>query len=63
MARMLGVCQRSFCPVHRSKGFGLDCADASKSKGQARAAEKRQWRREAAAQDHIAETRNMVALP
>lgn len=47
MARMLGVCQRSWCPYHRSKGFGLDCPDASRSKRQARSAERRSWRREA----------------
>lgn len=51
MARMLGTCQRSWCPYHRSKGFGLDCPDASQSKGAARAAEKRSWWREAAASD------------
>lgn len=48
MARMLGVVQRPWCPYHRSHGFGLDCPDASRSKGAARAAEKRAWQREAA---------------
>lgn len=48
MPRMLGVCQRSFCPVHRSRGFGQDCPDVFHSKGAARAAEKRSWRRSAA---------------
>lgn len=46
MARMLGVVQRPWCPVHRSHGFGLDCPDASRSKKAARQAEKRAWRRE-----------------
>lgn len=46
MARMLGVCQKLWCPSCRSPG-GLDCPDVSKDKGAARAAEKRQWRWEA----------------
>jgi hypothetical protein len=48
MARMLGTCQRPWCPYHRSKGFGLDCPDASCGKRAARSSEKRAWRREAA---------------
>lgn len=47
MARMLGYAKRSWCPYHRSHGFGLDCPDASRSKKAARAREKRAWRREA----------------
>lgn len=46
MARMLGVVQRPWCPFHRAPA-GLDCPDASRSKGAARQAEKRAWRREA----------------
>jgi hypothetical protein len=54
MPRMLGTCQRPWCPYHRSKGFGLDCPDVSRCKGAARAAEKRGWRREAALADEFA---------
>lgn len=49
MARMLGYCQRAWCPYCRNKGFGRDCPDASRSKRAARAAEKREWRRETTA--------------
>lgn len=54
MPRMLGVCQRPWCPTCRSKGWGLDCPDASRSKGAARAAEKRAWRREVDLGDEFA---------
>jgi hypothetical protein len=47
MARMLGTCRRPWCPYCRSKGMGLDCPDASRSKRSARARERRAWRREA----------------
>ncbi len=53
MARMLGTCQRSWCPACRT-GCGLDCPDVSRSKGAERAAEKRQWRREADLGDEFA---------
>lgn len=46
MTRMLGVAQRSWCPVCRT-GCGPDCPDVSRSKKAARASEKRAWRREA----------------
>lgn len=46
MARMLGVCQRPWCPYCRGPA-GLDCPDASRTKRSARAREKRAWRREA----------------
>lgn len=43
--RMLGSALRSFCPKCRVR-CGPDCPDtAAKSKGAARAAEKRQWKR------------------
>jgi hypothetical protein len=45
MPRMLGVCQRPWCPYCRGPA-GLDCADASRSKRAERAREKRAWRRE-----------------
>lgn len=48
MARMLGTAQRPWCPVCRA-GCGPDCPDASRGKKAARQAEKRAWRREAAA--------------
>jgi hypothetical protein len=46
MARMLGYQSRPWCPYHRTHKLGLDCPDSSKSKGQARATEKKRWRRE-----------------
>lgn len=46
MARMLGVVQRDWCPICRN-GCGPDCPSTARSKGAARAAEKRSWRREA----------------
>lgn len=46
MARMLGTCQRPWCPYCRAPA-GLDCADSSCGKRSARAREKREWRREA----------------
>jgi hypothetical protein len=49
MARMLGVCQRDWCPGCR-RPSGIDCPSIARSKGQARAAESRAWRREATRQ-------------
>lgn len=53
MTRMLGVCQRSWCPACHSPS-GPDCPDVSRSKGQARAEERRRWRREADLGDEFA---------
>lgn len=46
MARMLGVCQRDWCPQCR-RPPGIDCPSASRDKRAERARENRQWRREA----------------
>lgn len=45
MARMLGYCQRSWCPSCRNKGFGQDCPDVARSKHSQRSREKRALRR------------------
>lgn len=49
MAAMLGRFTRPWCPSHR-RPAGLDCPDASPSKRSQRAAETRQWRRDADAE-------------
>ncbi len=53
MARMLGTCQRPWCPICRT-GCGPDCPDVSRSKGATRAAERQQWQREAEADEYAA---------
>jgi hypothetical protein len=49
MARMLGTWQKAWCPSCRGPA-GIDCPDASWSKKARRTWEKRDWRREVAAE-------------
>lgn len=49
MARMLGVCQRPWCPSCR-RPAGVDCCVVARSKKAERAREKSLWRREAMAE-------------
>lgn len=57
MARMLGTFARPWCPSCRGPA-GVDCPDSSRSKKAQRAAEKRQWKREARREITFEELRN-----
>lgn len=46
MARMLGTCQRDWCPRCRTAP-GIDCPSTARDKRAERKREKRAWRREA----------------